>query len=89
MSSAPEHPVEPIGPVVNVAINKLLPDEIPLSLFNSQYLQQHPTNARAILAAAKVMQLLSASREEVEGTLFTVLDPDVPLDIKVSPATSP
>ncbi|EMD34697.1 hypothetical protein CERSUDRAFT_86122 [Gelatoporia subvermispora B] len=84
VSSLPEPLAAPVGPVVTSTITKLVPDEQSLELFNSQYLQQHSGNARAVLATAKASRLLQASQEEVENTLFTVLNPDVSFDIKTA-----
>lgn len=84
MSSAQEQPAELVGPVVTAALTNLLPDELSLELFNSQYLQRHSTDARAILASAKVSRLLNAPKDEVESAVFAALNPDVQLDIKAS-----
>ena len=66
------------------AILKLLPDEVSVELFNSQYLQHHSSRADAILAVAKVSRTLGASREEVEASLFNALNADVELKLEVS-----
>jgi hypothetical protein len=64
-------------------ISAILPDETSLETFNSQYLQRHTSSAAAVLAAAKVLRKLDASREEVEVVLFTAIQTDVQLDIRV------
>lgn len=55
-----------------------------LETYNSQYLQQHSTSAKAILASAKVSQKLDSPREEVEAVLFSALKDSVELAIPVS-----
>ncbi|EMD39382.1 hypothetical protein CERSUDRAFT_93416 [Gelatoporia subvermispora B] len=70
------------APVVTSTITKLVLDEQSVELLNSQYLQQHSGNARAVLATAKASRLLQTSQGEVKNTLFTVLNPDVSFDIK-------
>ncbi|GBE89082.1 N-terminal acetyltransferase A complex subunit nat1 [Sparassis crispa] len=84
VSSLPQDPPAPIGPVVTSALARLLPEELSLEVFNSQHLQQHSTDAKAILAVAKVSQLLQATREEVENAVFAILAPDVHMDIKTA-----
>ena len=83
VSSAPQLPPEPIGPVVKEALTKLLPDEVSLEHFNSQYLQKHSTNGRAILASAKVSRLLSSPADQVEASVFANFNPETSLDLKV------
>jgi N-alpha-acetyltransferase 15/16, NatA auxiliary subunit len=65
------------------SLSSVLPDEISLETFNSQYLQKHSRSAGAVLATAQVSQKLDAAREEVEVVLFRTLETDVQLDIKV------
>lgn len=77
-------PPEPIGPVIAEALTSLIPEEITLEVFNSEYLQQYPANAKVILASAKVSHQLQAPRTEVEDAIFGILNPEVSLDIKVS-----
>jgi len=76
------HPSPPIGPVLAESLSKILPGEISLETFNSQYLQRHSSSALAVLASAKVSHQLQAPREEVEAVVFTTLNEDVQLDIK-------
>ncbi|KAJ6486930.1 NMDA receptor-regulated protein 1-domain-containing protein [Mycena sanguinolenta] len=73
VSALPESP-QVSGPILTEAVAKLLPDEVSLETFNSQYLQRHSTSAAAILAVTKVMVKLQTPREQVEETLFTALD---------------
>lgn len=80
-SSLPQPPPAPIGPIFLETIPKIIPDDVSLETFNSQYLQRHSTCPRAILAAAKVLLNLGAPREEVEETIFTSLRDEVTLDI--------
>jgi len=80
VSSLPQTPPSPIGPVLTSILAKLLPDGLPLETFNSQYLQQHSTSGKAILASAKVLSLLGSPLEEIESTVFGVLNPETQLD---------
>ena len=66
------------------AASKLLPDEIALATFNSQFLQKHSSSARAILASAQVLHILGQLVEEIESNVFSLFNPDVDLDIDVS-----
>lgn len=84
VSSLPEAPAAPVGPVIEASLKALLPDELSLEVFNSQYLQRHPGNAKVILAAAKSMHRLNSTMQEVEDTIFGVLNPEVNLDVRVS-----
>ncbi|OBZ77517.1 N-alpha-acetyltransferase 16, NatA auxiliary subunit [Grifola frondosa] len=79
-----ELPPAPVSPVLSAAISTLLPDELSLEVFNSQYLQQHPGDAKVTLAAAKVSRILGAPREEVESAVFGVLADEEHLTIKAS-----
>ncbi|KAJ7627570.1 NMDA receptor-regulated protein 1-domain-containing protein [Mycena polygramma] len=83
VSSVPE-PSPVVGPVLTELASKLLPDEVSLETFNSQYLQHHSTSAPAILAVAKVMFKLQTPREQVEETLFTAFEETATLDIKTA-----
>ena len=82
-SSLQERPSENAASVVSSAIQKLIPDEVSLEVFNSQYLQRHSSRADAILAAAKVSRTLDAPREEVEASVFNTLNADVELKLEV------
>ncbi|KAI0938433.1 hypothetical protein AcW1_001835 [Taiwanofungus camphoratus] len=84
VSSLPQMPPEPIGPVIAEALTSLIPEEITLEVFNSEYLQQYPANAKVILASAKVSHQLQAPRTEVEDAIFGILNPEVSLDIKTA-----
>jgi len=81
VSSLPQIPPEPIGPLVTESLPRLIPEGMTLETYNSQYLQQHSASARAILASAKVSQKLESPREEVETLLFGVLKDEVQLSI--------
>lgn len=83
VSSLPQEPPAPIGPVISQSISKLLPADVALDTFNSQYLQKHPGSPRASLAFAKALKILDAPVEEIESTLFGLLHPEANLDIKV------
>lgn len=80
VSSLPEPIPAPVGSVLAESITSLLPEEVSLELFNSQYLQQHSSSPMAIMAHAKVAQISNAPQEEVESILFTVLREPVQLD---------
>jgi hypothetical protein len=84
VSALPEIPPEPIGPILTETLSSLLPDELSLETFNAQYLQRHPTDPKAVIAAAKVSRTLDAPLEEVEAAVFNVLNPEVRLDVKVT-----
>ncbi|KAF8189857.1 NMDA receptor-regulated protein 1-domain-containing protein [Mycena galopus ATCC 62051] len=77
-------PPQVSGPILTDSVAKLLPDEVSLETFNSQYLQRHSTSAPAVLAVAKVMVKLQTAREQVEETAFTALDGSASLDIKTA-----
>jgi hypothetical protein len=81
--SLPQQPPAPIGPVVAAALSRLLPEDLDLEVFNSQYLQRHATSAPAVLAVAKTSLKLGSPESEVSDTLFTALNPEVNLTIKV------
>lgn len=80
VSSLPEPIPAPVGPVLAESIASLLPAEVSLQLFNSQYLQKHSSSPMAIVAHAKVAQILKAPQDEVDSILFTVLKEPVQLD---------
>ncbi|KAF7323856.1 hypothetical protein MKEN_00606900 [Mycena kentingensis (nom. inval.)] len=65
----------PASPLISELATKLLPEEVSLETFNSQYLQRHATEPAAVLAAAKVLAILDAPREQVEETVFSALGP--------------
>ncbi len=83
--SLSEKPSQDVLAAASSAILKLLPDEVSLEVFNSQYLQLHSSRADAILAAAKVSRALDAPREEVEASLFNAVSANVELKLEVSP----
>lgn len=80
VSSLPEPIPVPVGPILAESIASLLPAEVSLELFNSQYLQKHSSSPMAIVAHAKVAQILKAPQDEVDSILFTVLKEPVQLD---------
>ena len=88
-SSLEEKPSDAVATAASAAIAKLLPGEVSLEVFNSQYLQQHSSRADAILAAAKVSRTLGAPREEVEASAFNALNADVEIKLEVRSLTSP
>lgn len=79
----PEPIPAPVGPILAESIASLLPAEVSLELFNSQYLQKHSSSPMAIVAHAKVAQILKAPQDEVDSILFTVLKEPVQLDHEV------
>ncbi|KAG1802371.1 NMDA receptor-regulated protein 1-domain-containing protein [Suillus variegatus] len=83
VSSLPEPIPAPVGPILAESIASLLPAEVSLELFNSQYLQKHSSSPMAIVAHAKVAQILKAPQDEVDSILFTVLKEPVQLDHEV------
>ncbi|KAK7036634.1 hypothetical protein VNI00_011567 [Paramarasmius palmivorus] len=63
-------------------VDKIIPPDVSLTNYNSQYLQKHSTDPKAILGAAKVLnQVLESPLEEVEGVIFMALGSEVNLDI--------
>ncbi|KAI0727501.1 NMDA receptor-regulated protein 1-domain-containing protein [Fomitopsis betulina] len=80
----PETSPEPVGPVVKDALAKLLPVEVSLEHFNTQYLQKHSTDGRAILASVKVSRLLNAPADQVESSIFAVFNPETTFDLKTA-----
>lgn len=80
VSSLPEPIPAPVGPVLAESIASLLPTEVSLELFNSQYLQKHSSLPMAIVAHAKVARILKAPQDEIDSILFTVLKEPVQLD---------
>ncbi|KAI0689172.1 NMDA receptor-regulated protein 1-domain-containing protein [Cytidiella melzeri] len=84
VSSLPQQPPAPVGPALTESLAKLLPAEIALETFNSQYLQKHPGNPRAVLAFAKALQVLGGPPEEIENVLFEQLRPESSLDTKTA-----
>ncbi|KAF9482671.1 N-terminal acetyltransferase A, auxiliary subunit [Pholiota conissans] len=85
-ASLPKTPPAPIGPVFTAALSKLIPAEVSLETFNSQYLQRHSANGKAILAAARVLRRLEAHLGEVENAVFGIFAQDVQLDIPTAVA---
>lgn len=84
-----EKPSENVAAAVSPSLSKLVPDEVSLELFNSQYLQNHSSRGDAILAAAQASRLLDAPREEVEGAVFGALNADVELRLEVRAPVDP
>ncbi|EKM56495.1 uncharacterized protein PHACADRAFT_253657 [Phanerochaete carnosa HHB-10118-sp] len=84
VSSLPQEPPAPIGPTVSQSISGLLPADVALDTFNSQYLQKYPGSPRASFAFARALKALDAPVEEIESTLFGLLHPEANLDIKTA-----
>ncbi|EGO03587.1 hypothetical protein SERLA73DRAFT_101816 [Serpula lacrymans var. lacrymans S7.3] len=72
----------PVGPVLTDFLSSIIPEEVTLETYNSQYLQRHSNSAQAILACAKVSYKLISPQPEIESLLFTALNAEVNLDIK-------
>lgn len=70
---------EPVNSALVEALRMLLPDDVSPENFNGQYLQRHPSLPGCVLSAAKATKVLGASQEEVESTVFSILNPDVSL----------
>ncbi|OJT12705.1 N-alpha-acetyltransferase 16, NatA auxiliary subunit [Trametes pubescens] len=85
-SSLAEKPSENIAAAVSPSLSKLVPDELSLERFNSQYLQNHSSRGDAILATAQALRILDAPREEVESAVFSALNADVELRLETAVA---
>lgn len=83
VSSLKEPLQQPIESVVTSALLTLLPAELALETYNSQYLQRHSTSAKSLLSVARVLFLLKAPQEQIDSTVFSILNPEVQMDIKV------
>ncbi|KAJ3878416.1 NMDA receptor-regulated protein 1-domain-containing protein [Lentinula edodes] len=83
-STIPEPIPSPSGPVFTETLDKILSEDISLATFNSQYLQNHSTSAKAVLAAAQASRMLGTPLQEVEDLIFTALHDEVLLDIKTA-----
>ena len=70
--------------MISDALATLATDGMTPEAYNVQYLQQHSGNAGVVLGAAKALQILGGSRDEVEGIVFGILNPEVDLSLKVS-----
>jgi len=75
---------EPSGSVLTGTLADILPEEVSLETYNSQYLQQHSQSGAAIFAVARVYRRLDSPREEVESLLFTALGDQNELSIKTA-----
>ncbi|KAL4251971.1 NMDA receptor-regulated protein 1a [Abortiporus biennis] len=84
ISSLPQQPAEPVGPVLASSLSKLIPEDVSLETYNSQFLQKHSTSDKAMLAAAKVLHILGSPISEIESTVFGVFNPEVPSHVTVS-----
>ncbi|THH15248.1 hypothetical protein EW146_g5195 [Bondarzewia mesenterica] len=73
-----------VDSLISNALSSLLPVETSSEAFNTAYLQRHPTDAQAVLASAKALRLLDSPRDEVENVVFSVLNPDVNLNIRTA-----
>jgi peptide alpha-N-acetyltransferase len=55
-----------------------------LEAYNTQYLQRHSVKAKAVLGAARGLQILGSPRDEIEGVILGILNPETDLSLKVS-----
>ncbi|KAH9941133.1 N-terminal acetyltransferase A, auxiliary subunit [Epithele typhae] len=83
-SSLKEKPAEAAAAAVTSAVHKLLPDELSLDAFNSQYVQRLSSRADAVLAAAKVSKALGAPREEVEAAIVNTTAAEVQISLQTA-----
>jgi len=88
-STFPQQPPAPIGPVFVEGVAKLISADLSLDTHNSQYLQRHGSNGKALLASARVLQKLGSSQDEVEQGVFAILDEGVEIGVKVCHDLSP
>jgi len=84
LRSAPIPQTPPVGPIFIESLGNLIPDSVSLETFNSQYLQRHSSDAKALLAVARVLQMLESPLTEIENTIFSIFDENVEVDIKVN-----
>jgi peptide alpha-N-acetyltransferase len=84
VESLPTAPSSPVGAVVSGALGSLITREMALETYNAQYLQRHSYNASAVLGAARGLQILGSPRDEIEGVVFSTLNPETDLPLKVS-----
>jgi peptide alpha-N-acetyltransferase len=70
--------------VISDALATLATDEMTPEAYNVHYLQRHSGNAGAVLGAAKALQILGGPRDEVEGIVFGILNPEVDLSLKTA-----
>ncbi|TRM60398.1 NMDA receptor-regulated protein 1-domain-containing protein [Schizophyllum amplum] len=75
-------PPSPIGPVFADALKELLPEEVALETYNSQFLQRYSKSPRAVLAVAQAAHILGAPSAEVEDTAFAALGEGADLNVK-------
>lgn len=73
----------PVSSALATAFEALLPQDVSLDRFNSEYLQKHADSPPSVLAAAQALRLLGNPAQEVEDLLFGQLRPDSKLDFKV------
>jgi len=82
--SLPTAPSSPVGAVVSGALESLITGEMALETYNAQYLQRHSCNASAVLGAARGLQILGSPRDEIEGVVFSTLNPETDLPLKTA-----
>lgn len=75
---------EPVKSVFEDALRKLYTADVSLETFNSQYLQKHAQDPKAVVAAVRALRVLKAPAEEVDEVVFSLLGGDsVELGVKV------
>ncbi|KAK2461025.1 hypothetical protein APHAL10511_006966 [Amanita phalloides] len=88
VTSLPQEPPAPVGPVVSESVSIIFPEGISAETYNTQYLQRHSNSASAILAVAKVAaEIFHTPREEVESIVFGAIGNGVQLDIVTAQRT--
>ncbi|EPQ53593.1 N-terminal acetyltransferase A, auxiliary subunit [Gloeophyllum trabeum ATCC 11539] len=73
-----------LEPVVSASLQELIPDTVSLETYNSQYLQRHSTSPKAILASARALRRLEAPVEEIENTVFSLLNAEIEVTVKTA-----
>lgn len=76
-------PQLPARSAASEILEELIPSSTSLETYNTEYLQRGGASAPVILAAAKASQNLGAPEDELSGTVFNLLNPDVDLSIEV------
>ena len=84
VESLPTAPSSPVGAVVSGALGSLITREMALETYNAQYLQRHSYDACAVLGAARGLRILGSPKDEIEGVVFSTLNPETDLPLKVS-----
>ncbi|KAF9527491.1 NMDA receptor-regulated protein 1-domain-containing protein [Crepidotus variabilis] len=73
--------------VFSETLTQLVPEGLSLETLNSQYLQKHGSDGKALLAVAKAMNILNAPQEELDSTVFGIVAEGVKVDVKTALST--